>query len=483
MNVLDQWLHYVDTEEVLPLFDTLELEYKVPKLEGVEWDDHSELIQSVCRDNNLSSLRHLTSSDGLKGVLDLLQNLNKRSRLRDVFCHVLALEASSSLSCAKQQIASALLHYLPHAAYLTVVFFQSQTWKMHKSAIEADLVALAPMIAKGLILSSNELGGFVRQPFAILLRELKQISLQNFAELVELITLTICTSEAALDLLMDVLEPETSRLLVGRPTATRQFTSSLFGIALDHIDEAADSNRPEQESIQLTLEDYKDGYTIVKSLLRIDSEMSSSMKVGDHFRMTATNSPQNDPVARPFSMDALVLNAEPGAVTFRCLHTPPVYFDQCAWSVVQCGSFVTSKTSFDSVMTFYTEREACCRIYASLLGLPSEEQIDLHHVALPIIQDPSLNASQNDALTASTKHPLTLIWGPPGTGKTHTICVILTQLLQALPKSRFLVTAPTHNAVDNMLRRFVNDTKARLSGTIPVRVSTQVCQVPTLFTL
>lgn len=407
--------------------------------------------------------------------MDFLREHREMSRLRDVFCHVLSLEASSGCRLASREIATCLLHYLPHAAYLTPVFFQSQTWKKNKSIIEAGLVTLAPAIGKDLVLSSSRLGGSVWQPFLVLLRQLKQLTLQNFAELVELIALTVRTSEAALDLLLDVLEPETARLLVGRPTAMKQFVSSLFGIALDHIDEAGAGTKPEQESIQLTLDEYKDGYTIVKSLLRIDSAMSTTLKVGDHVRMTVTNPPQNEAVARPFSMDALVLNAEPGAVTFRCLHTPPTYLQQCAWSIVQCGSFVTSKASFDAVTTFYTEREACCRIYASLLGLPGEEQIELHHVPLPIAKDPTLNVSQNDALVASMKHPLTLVWGPPGTGKTHTIIVIFNQLLRALPKSRFLVTAPTHNAVDNMLRRFVSDRETKESGAIAVRVSAQVC--------
>jgi hypothetical protein len=476
MNVLDQWLHYVDTEEVLPLFENLELDYKVPKLDAVNWDSHPQLTRDVCRDNNLSSLRHITSLEEMNNVLDLLKEHNEKTRLRDVFCYILSLETSSTLPLPGEAIASTLLYYLADAAYLTPAFFQSQTWKTHKGAIEDDLVLRAPAIANGLILSANELGDFVRQPLHTLLRELKKLLLQNFAELVELIALTIRTPEAALDLLLEVLEPETPRLLVDRPTAIRQFTSSLFGIALDHIDEAANSGKPEQESIKLAREDYKDGYTIVKSVLRVDSNMSGTLKVGDHVRMTVTNSPQNAPVAKPFSMDALVISAEPGTVTFRCLHSPPGYLNQCAWSVTQCGSFVTSKTSFDAVVAFYSEREACCRIYASLLGLPDTDQIDLHNIALPITKDPTLNASQNDALAAAMKHPMTLIWGPPGTGKTHTIVVILSQLLEALPKSRFLVTAPTHNAVDNMLRRFVNDKGTKKLGTRAVRVSTQVSQ-------
>lgn len=176
-------------------------------------------------------------------------------------------------------------------------------------------------------------------------------------------------------------------------------------------------------------------------------------------------------------MDVLVLKTEAGAVTFRCLHDPPPYLADCAWSVTLCGSFVTSKTSFDAITTFYCQREACCGIYASLVGLRDADQIDLPNVELPSIADPTLNESQNKALLAAMTHFLTFIWGPPGTGKTHTIIVILCQLLTKLPKSRFLITAPTHNAVDNILRRFVNDRDARSLGITAVRVSTQVSLV------
>lgn len=142
-----------------------------------------------------------------------------------------------------------------------------------------------------------------------------------------------------------------------------------------------------------------------------------------------------------------------------------------------CGSFVTSKTCFDAVTTFYTQREACCPIYASLLGLSDSDQIELSNIKLPVVTDLTLNESQNGALLAAMENSLTMIWGPPGTGKTHTIIVILNQLLRQLPSSRFLITAPTHNAVDNILRRFVNDKDAKDLGVTAVRVSTQVSSV------
>jgi len=172
---------------------------------------------------------------------------------------------------------------------------------------------------------------------------------------------------------------------------------------------------------------------MVKGTLRIDSSSNGLLKAGDHVRLTASDPPQNDVVARLFSMDAVVSSAEPGKIAFRCLHHPPPYLDRCAWSVTQCGSFVTSKTSFDAVTTLYTEREACSAIYAMLLGLPPSNQEKSIGIELPTTVAASLNGSQNAALAASMRHSLTFIWGPPGTGKTHTIVVIITQLLENCP--------------------------------------------------
>lgn len=474
MKVLDQWLHFVDTEEVLPLFEKLEHEYTTPKLSMVDWTEYPDYTQNICKDNNLSQLRHLKSVKELDDILNLLRIHNERVRLRDVFSQVVLLASTADFLLEGRIVVSRLVSYLQDAPYLTSILLQSQLWKQHEEVVEHKLMRLAPIIAKKLVSVSNELGGIARQPLLCLIQEVKQITLQAFAELVELTALTVRSPEVALDFFLEILEPETSRLLLGRPAAIRQFVSSVFGIALDHIDEAASTPKPEKETIRLTVNDYKDGYAIVKSDMRVDSSMNGLLKVGDHARMTVTNPPGNEPCAKPVTMDVLVLNTEPGAVTFRCLHDPPSYLAECGWSVTLCGSFVTNKTCFDAVTTFYTQREACCRIYASLLGLPDTDQIELPIIELPVVHDSTLNESQNGALVAAMKHSLTLIWGPPGTGKTHTIIVILCQLLKQLPKSRFLITAPTHNAVDNILRRFVNDEDTKTLGTAAVRVSTQV---------
>lgn len=252
----------------------------------------------------------------------------------------------------------------------------------------------------------------------------------------------------------------------------------LYGIALDHIDEASSSNKPEQETIKLSVYDIQEGYSMAKCTLRIDSEVSQILKIGDHVRLTVSNPPQNVPWAKPYSMDATVVKAEPGSASFRCIHEPPPYIDHCMWTLIHCGSFVTSKTMLDAVTAFYTKREAACRIFASLVGLAPKEQINLPGIELPVVPDSTLNPSENTALAAAMTNSLTFIWGPPGTGKTHTVVVILLQLLNALPQSRLLVTAPTHNAVDNILRRFISESGKQTTGAIPVRVATQVGLLP-----
>jgi len=478
MQVLDEWLNFVDTDEILPLFEKLSMDYEISKLHSTNWDNFSEEVVAVVRDQDFAHLRKLESLAELRTILDLLNDHGEKKMLFDTFSHLLTLEASSSLLLDHNQVASNLLDFLPNAAYLIPAFFRSQTWRTHKSVLEDNLVHLAFRLLRQLVLLSQDMGSFIRRPIQILLQELRCISLHEFAELVELISLTFRSSETALDLLLEVLEPESSRLLVQRPTAIRQFTSSLFGIALDHIDEASRSdNLHSQENLKLSIDSHSDACTIVKSILRVDSSLNAILKAGDRVRLTVSDAPRNAADAKLLYMDAVVSSAELGKATFRCLHHPPLYLDKCGWRVTHCGSFVTAKASFDAVTAFYTEREACTTIYPMLLGLPPTRQGRPTDVELPLTVDTSLNESQSAALMASMKHSLTFIWGPPGTGKTHTIVVIITQLLEKLPESGFLVTAPTQNAVDNLLRRFVSCFGAKKGGVLPIRVSTQVSAV------
>ena len=75
-----------------------------------------------------------------------------------------------------------------------------------------------------------------------------------------------------------------------------------------------------------------------------------------------------------------------------------------------------------------------------------------------------LNEGQWHAWRGVFGEPLTLIWGPPGTGKTHTVAHILAgYALAALAEKkplRILVTAFTHNAIVNVLRKLAELARA-----------------------
>lgn len=66
--------------------------------------------------------------------------------------------------------------------------------------------------------------------------------------------------------------------------------------------------------------------------------------------------------------------------------------------------------------------------------------------------DPTLNDSQKDAIRfALASKDISLIHGPPGTGKTHTIIELIMQMI--LRKKKILVCGPSNISVDNIVER------------------------------
>lgn len=74
-----------------------------------------------------------------------------------------------------------------------------------------------------------------------------------------------------------------------------------------------------------------------------------------------------------------------------------------------------------------------------------------------------LNSSQIDAVKSCIsaiqcphRSSAQLIWGPPGTGKTKTVSVILHRLLRLMPWARILVCAPTNTAILQLASHLVS---------------------------
>lgn len=433
MQVLDKWLEFIDTREVMPLFDRQELSYRLADMRDVDWTKERRSLEML-----------------------------------EVFC-----------------------------------------------------------------LLANDMQAFVVEPFRAFLLQVRHIPLSVFGSLVRHICLVVSCPDTALDLLMGVLELESSRLLVGRPKLVKYFVANLIGIALEHMDEAKDSRALREDELQLRFDSARG---MVSSRLRIDSHSKVRFAVNDHVQLTAASLPMNTLETRPYTMDALIERAEPGKVVFQCFHPLPPYMEDCAWKVKNCGSFATSQAMFEALERFVTAAGEFCHIHDQVMGfeppyaLPKFGIERHHHEELASVSARSeftasvgreaqasgspglgnvecaasdnpavalengcttatqdglstarrsdLNDSQNEALRAALASSLTCLWGPPGTGKTHTVAVILEELLKE-PERRILVAAPTHNAVDNVMRKFLRNMQQR--GTwagVAFRVSTDVSKSP-----
>ncbi len=129
---------------------------------------------------------------------------------------------------------------------------------------------------------------------------------------------------------------------------------------------------------------------------------------------------------------------------------------------------------------------------SELDGRPECPFVDLierpHEVARPLDLDQSIRKSalglarrhgmtrsQLDAFEGIVDHGLRLVWGPPGTGKTHFLALAVLCLAEAHRAAgkpfRTLLTAFTHTAIDNALRKAAELQRERriVRGTFPIR--------------
>lgn len=98
------------------------------------------------------------------------------------------------------------------------------------------------------------------------------------------------------------------------------------------------------------------------------------------------------------------------------------------------------------------------------IKLTEEKKID-HDLIDKLLKDVNsisnshpLNESQEKAFKSTFKQALTLIWGPPGTGKTDTLSKIIHGWLSRKDKTsiKILIGSNNYNAIDNLLRKVLD---------------------------
>lgn len=482
MRNLDLWLEHVDTDTTLPLFDQEAEEYTIPSVKDIDWCSEPDFVAAVVKDGKLPLMRELRSPKQFEQLFSWLVERDQSPILFKCFDYLLPGISSNDPSrltrVPSADILRVMLGSLRQTPSLAITFGRMPTIEVVDDKTEelVDILeAYAHEILTGFILSANDTKELVVAPLKSYLSRIKVLSTYHFAELVKLVSLTVRQPEVAMDLLLECFEPEASRLLPGRPAVVNHYVRNTVAIALEHIGEASEQSKTRKDLLKLELLDKdEDGYQVVQITFRIDSE-SGRLENAAHVRLTAASAPTNSLVGKRYSVDALVIQSEPGRAKFQCFHPLPPYYDKCQWKLTYCAPFTTAKTTFDAVLLFATQSEEFCPISSHILGLTSSTA---HPDAEPsppasFTPYPNLNTSQNLAVSTSLTTPLLCLWGPPGTGKTETILSIILSFQSSFPDSRILITAPTHNAVDNVLRRYLS----RSPSITPLRLSTEIRKV------
>jgi DNA replication ATP-dependent helicase Dna2 len=101
--------------------------------------------------------------------------------------------------------------------------------------------------------------------------------------------------------------------------------------------------------------------------------------------------------------------------------------------------------------------------------------IPIRTTALKTAQNHGLTPSQYQSLTEVVDYDVQLVWGPPGTGKTHFLAIAVLSLIEAHRQAKepfhVLLTAFTHTAINNLLLKIrdLQEEQSIVKGDFAVR--------------
>ncbi|KAH7016267.1 RNA dependent RNA polymerase-domain-containing protein [Microdochium trichocladiopsis] len=423
----------------------------------------------------------LLAAEQLGKVLKWLGQHNMTSVTQNIYGHVLSRVCTDDpdIECLSWQM-DVLLDHLSMEPSMAASFSRLSTRKAHlPRGVLQKLQDRGQEILNAIVRCACSADALLVPAFESALSLTHALTLDGMTSLVELCALTIHSPDLALDILLGCLKRQSLRLLAGtiKPPLAMHFADNIVSIALDHIHEANEQQIDRAEMIMLhDLKKERDGYPLAECAFRIDS--AKVPETWAHVRLTAASKPKNAPLAREVCIDALVVESRLGSATFQCFQPLPVFVEQCSWILTNYGPFAKSRALFAAMRHFADTGGQYCCVANELLAsdtvaceASAMRPKSNGRTALTTHFQLSLNESQRTAMLAALTHPLVLIWGPPGTGKTQTIVAIILGLLDRFPEERILVTAPTHNAVDNLMRRYLDVTGR--TGPVALRVSTE----------
>ncbi|KAI0685002.1 P-loop containing nucleoside triphosphate hydrolase protein [Cerioporus squamosus] len=370
-----------------------------------------------------------------------------------------------------------------------------------------DMASCSPSIIRNILRSANEMGIAALAALERLLPAIESLDLATYLDLLWSAAICVRSFKLVQEILLVLHESRNGSRASGR---VLEFAHKhALGVVFDRVEEAADTcpcddyGKPRKQSTRparaklvppqprsseeeggAVLDDGLQGVGIaVVAHTRVD--LPKPIRIHNHVRLQVASVAPNSTLPRPV-VDATVTRAGRGELYLDVKQPLPPEWQEVDWSIFDAGGIATSAAMLAAVQKLALKGYDCCRLHHVIVGLDPATDIEEHVIgqeedatATSNDIDASLNYSQQQAVRTAVRNPMSLIWGPPGTGKTTVVVQILVQYLRRFPEGKILMTASTHNAVDNVLERFVayNNSHNLLDEDKIIRAATESSKV------
>ncbi|CAL1711823.1 unnamed protein product [Somion occarium] len=476
-QAFDLRFEHVQTEEVLRRFDHRPHSFIPSSLQSVIWSERSpeeQVIFQGSRDQAELVLRDSSEDD----LMEYMQFAVEHRAEEHVFW------IFDALLSHPEPIAEALSQCMDQYPPLAFSVLKKHLTDDHV-VLPEWLNHSVPSLIRNIIRSSNQLGIASLVALEKVSVNLSALDLSHYISLLWTAALTVRSPELVQEVFLVMHESHIARH-VNDMTYVYAHKQAL-GVVFDRAEEAADAcpcdefGRPRRQRTKPTRgrlhlpkasNDEADHGTktlggspaLVVADIRVDAP--TPIRIHSHIRLQVASSPEHSTLP-PSVVDAIVVRASKGELFLTLQQPLPPEYAEVDWKLYSAGSIATSKAMLDAVQKLAMEGWESCRFHKIITGTETPE---LNGISSQTIQDThsseisdipaSLNRSQRRAVISASTETMSLIWGPPGTGKTTVVVQILLRFLRRNPDVRILMTASTHNAVDNVLERFVAENEA-----------------------
>ncbi|KAJ8701086.1 hypothetical protein PTI98_004049 [Pleurotus ostreatus] len=449
-QLFDLWFEHVPTEEHLKRFEREKTTYERNNLKQMNWEEHPWLrsfFQPGLSPADVEDLLPERSPIEIDLVMKTAISYHAEETLFFTFNSVIARKP------IQEDFAVYWLDQCPPLAFSLLKAFPPHEASQE---IHEDLTGLAIPILQCMVRSANDLRIAVLVGLEKLALTIARISLADYLDLLMLAALSIRAPQLLQEVLLVLHDSRPSE-----PLSLSHAQRHGLAVSFDRAEEAADEcpcddeGKPKRQRTPPTVVKLTatETYNHVKAAIRVD-DRSSGVRLHSHVRLQAASHPDRGWVSPPI-VDGIAIQSLKGELKIEVQQPLPPEATRMSWKMYNAGSIATAKAMMDALLRLATDGAESCLFHGHITGADVGGDETAPQAALAGTPIEGLNRSQSDAVHASDA-PLSLIWGPPGTGKTTVVIRILEKLLQNVNnEAKILMTASTHNAVDNVLERFV----------------------------